>query len=139
MDDILKEFLVESYENMDRLDRDLVALEKEPHGEETLASIFRTIHTLKGGSGFLGLGNLELVAHAGENLLSKLRDGVIVITPELTNALLATVDAIRYMLSQIETTGNPGAKTFSTLIELLNGLSTGTAGVITPPPHPGDS
>ena len=56
MDDILKEFLVESYENLDRLDRDLVVLEKDPHSTETLGSIFRTIHTLKGTSGFLGFG-----------------------------------------------------------------------------------
>jgi two-component system, chemotaxis family, sensor kinase CheA len=59
MDEIVKEFLIESYENLDRLDRDLVALEKDPHGSETLASIFRTIHSIKGGSGFLAFGKLE--------------------------------------------------------------------------------
>ena len=122
MDEILKEFLVESYENMDRLDRDLVALEKDPRGKETLASIFRTIHTLKGGSGFLGFGKLEVVAHAAENLLSKLRDGIITINPELTSALLATVDAIRYVLGQIERVGQEGDKDFTSLIALLNRL-----------------
>jgi two-component system chemotaxis sensor kinase CheA len=59
MDEITKEFLVESYENLDRLDRNLVTLEKEPQSGETIASIFRTIHTLKGTSGFLGFGKLE--------------------------------------------------------------------------------
>ena len=125
MDEILKEFLVESYENLDRLDRDLVALEKDPANTETLASIFRTIHTLKGGSGFLGLGKLEAVAHAGENLLSKLRDGVIVIDPELASALLATVDAVRFMLGRIEATGQPGERDFSEVIALLNRLNGG--------------
>jgi hypothetical protein len=47
-DDIVKEFLVESYENLDRLDRDLVMLEKSPNDREILASVFRTIHTIKG-------------------------------------------------------------------------------------------
>jgi two-component system chemotaxis sensor kinase CheA len=85
VDEIVKEFLVESYESLDRLDRDLVALEKDPHEKETLGNIFRTIHTVKGGSGFLGFGKLEAVAHVGENLLSKLRDGVITFNPELAS------------------------------------------------------
>jgi two-component system chemotaxis sensor kinase CheA len=125
MDDITKEFLVESYENLDRLDRDLVALEKDPHAKDTLGSIFRTIHTLKGGSGFLGFGKLEAVAHVGENLLSKLRDGLLVINPEITSALLSTVDAVRAMLGEIEKTGQPGENDYSGLIELLTRLNDG--------------
>ena len=125
MDDITKEFLVESYENLDRLDRDLVVLEKDPHSKEILSSIFRTIHTLKGTSGFLGFGKLEAVAHVGESLLSKLRDGVLTINPEITSALLATVDAVRFMLGQIEKTGQPGEKDVSDLVKLLTRLNEG--------------
>jgi len=128
VDEITKEFLVESYENLDRLDRDLVALEKDPHAKETLASIFRTIHTLKGGSGFLGFGKLEALAHVGENLLSKLRDGVIVFNPELASALLATVDAVRFMLGQVEATGQPGDRDYGELIGLLARLNEDGAG-----------
>ncbi|MGD0511693.1 MAG: Hpt domain-containing protein, partial [Terriglobales bacterium] len=51
--DIVKEFLVESYENLDRLDRELVGLEKNPNDRDALSSIFRTIHTIKGTCGFL--------------------------------------------------------------------------------------
>ena len=134
MDEIAKEFLVESYENLDRLDQDLVALEKDPHAKETLASIFRTIHTLKGSSGFLGFGKLEAVAHVGENLLSKLRDGVITINPALTSALLATVDAVRFMLGQIEATGQPGDRDFSSLIDLLTRLNEGKCTDVAPIP-----
>ncbi len=54
-DDIVKEFLVENYENLDRLDRDLITLEKNPNNREVLGSIFRTIHTIKGTSGILGI------------------------------------------------------------------------------------
>ena len=85
MDDVVKEFLVESYENLDRLDRDLVELEKAPSDHEILSSIFRTIHTIKGTCGFLAFSKLESVAHVGESLLSRLRDGVLTLTPEITN------------------------------------------------------
>src|SRR5438128_1767504 len=80
MDDaIVKEFLVESYENLDRLDRDLVSLEQDPTSHSTLASVFRTIHTIKGTCGFLGFSRLEAVTHRGESLLSRLRDGELVL------------------------------------------------------------
>lgn len=125
MDEIVKEFLVENYENLDRLDRDLVSLEKDPRSKENLASIFRTIHTLKGTSGFLGFGKLEAVAHVGENLLSKMRDGVLMINPEIASALLATVDAVRFMLGQIEATGEPGNQDYSSLIAELARLNEG--------------
>ena len=134
MDDITKEFLVESYENLDRMERDLVALEKDPHSKETLGSIFRTIHTLKGSSGFLAFAQMEAVAHVGENLLSKLRDAVLTVNPEIASALLATVDAVRFMLGQIEKTGQPGEKDFSDLVNLLARLSDGTNSTPEAPP-----
>src|SRR5215470_14743888 len=93
LDPVVKEFLVESYENLDQLDRDLVALEKAPQDRERLASVFRTIHTIKGTCGFFGFAKLEAVTHAGENLLSRLRDGELLLDAEITSALLALVDA----------------------------------------------
>ena len=75
MDEIVKDFLIESNENLDRLDQELVKLESEPSSKELLASVFRTIHTIKGSCGFLGFARLEKLAHAGESLLSRLRDG----------------------------------------------------------------
>ena len=120
--EIVKEFLVESYENLDRLDRDLVGLEKNPHDKEALAGVFRTIHTIKGTCGFLGLNKLEKVAHVGENLLTRLRDGQLTLNPELTTALLSMVDAVRQMLSQIEKTGQEGERDDSLLIATLTRL-----------------
>ncbi len=75
LDEVIGEFLIESHESLDRLDRDLVALEEDPRSAETIASIFRTVHTIKGTCGFLGFEKLERLAHAAENLLGKLRDG----------------------------------------------------------------
>lgn len=122
MDDIVKDFLVESNENLDQLDRDLVTLEKDPTAREVLASIFRTIHTIKGTTGFLGFSRLESVAHVGESLLSSLRDGRLLLNAEITSALLAMVDAVRGMLASIENTGQEGQGDYASLIELLTRL-----------------
>ncbi len=127
MDDLIKEFLIESHENLDRLERDLVELEKDPHDKETLSSIFRTIHTLKGSAGFLGYGQLEAVSHVGENLLSRMRDGLLVINPDIAGALLSTVDVVRRMLGEIESTGAPEERDYSELIQLLDRLKDGPA------------
>lgn len=115
-DDIVKEFLVESYENLDRLDRDLVMLEKSPNDREILASVFRTIHTIKGTSGFLAFNKLGAVAHVAESLLGRLRDGQLALDGEITTALLTMVDAVRQMLTSIETSGLEGERDDSALI-----------------------
>ena len=108
MDDdaeIIAEFLVESHENLDQLDRDLVELEQNPGSRELLSSIFRTIHTIKGTSGFLAFGRLEKLTHVGETLLSQLRDGEKTMTPVIAEALLRMVDTVRALLDLIERTG----------------------------------
>jgi two-component system chemotaxis sensor kinase CheA len=117
--DIVQEFLVESHENLDQLDRDLVALEQQPGSRELLSSIFRTIHTIKGTSGFLAFNRLERVTHAGENLLARLRDGTQVMTPETTDALLRMVDVVRTLLTAIEESGAEGDVDVDGVIEAV--------------------
>lgn len=112
MDDdaeIIAEFLVESHENLDQLDRDLVELEREPGSRELLSSIFRTIHTIKGTSGFLAFNRLEALTHVGENLLSRLRDGQMEMTPPVAQSLLTMVDTVRALLDSVEATGKDEA------------------------------
>ncbi len=121
-DDIVQDFLVESYENLDRLDRELVGLEKDPSNRDALASVFRTIHTIKGTCGFLGFAKLEKVAHVGENLLTRLREGQLTLNRELTTALLGMVDAVRQMLSSIEASGEEGERDDTELIATLTRL-----------------
>ncbi|HET7321224.1 MAG TPA: Hpt domain-containing protein, partial [Longimicrobiaceae bacterium] len=104
MDDLLRDFLTESNENLLRLDREIVELEKSPGDLELLKSIFRTIHTIKGTCGFLDLGRLEQVAHSAENVLGLLRDGELAVTPEVVSDVLAAVDTIREILEGLETT-----------------------------------
>jgi two-component system, chemotaxis family, sensor kinase CheA len=124
LDEIIGEFLVESHENLDRLDQELIDLEQDADAD-TLASVFRTIHTIKGTSGFLGFGTLERVTHVGENLLSKLRDGELEVTAPITSALLAMVDAVRQILHDIESDGTEGPETFTDLVALLERLQSG--------------
>lgn len=119
IDDLTKEFLVESYENLDQLDRDFVALEHDPHAKDKLGSIFRTIHTIKGTCGCLGFSKLESVAHVGENLLSRLRDGELLMDVEMTSGLLKLADSIREILGFIESAGNEGGKDYADVKELL--------------------
>jgi two-component system chemotaxis sensor kinase CheA len=120
--ELIKEFLVESYENLDQLDRDLIALEKDPSSKATLASVFRTIHTIKGTCGFFGYNKLESVTHVGENLLSRLRDGKLHLTSEIATTLLKLVDAVRQMLNSIESERREGVVDYSQLIADLTQL-----------------
>jgi two-component system, chemotaxis family, sensor kinase CheA len=134
--DIVQDFLVESYENLDRLDRDLVGLEKNPRDREALVGVFRTIHTIKGTCGFLGFNKLEKVAHVGENLLTRLRDGHLTLNPEITIALLGMVDAVRQMLNEIKATGQDGDAGYPELRETLTRLQTPAASAAVAPPCP---
>jgi two-component system, chemotaxis family, sensor kinase CheA len=126
MDEIVAEFLVESIESLDRLDRDLLALERDPGSRDVLGSIFRTVHTIKGTCGFLGFGRLERVAHAAESLLAGLRDGSRSMTPEIAEVLLRTGDALRAMLDGIGATGAEGQDAHDDLVRDLSRLRGGS-------------
>ena len=142
MNDIVRDFLLESHESLAQLDLDLVTLEKEPSERETLARVFRTIHTVKGTAGFLGLAKLQSVSHAAETLLGRLRAGELTFNAEIANALLGVVDAIRQMLARLEVTGQEGDGDYSTQVQALERLtrapgSSRVRKVPTPPPEPG--
>ena len=136
IDEIVQEFLVESHENLDQLDRDLVALEREPGSRDLLGSIFRTIHTIKGTSGFLAFGRLESVTHVGENLLARLRDGKMSMTPQTTDVLLAMVDSVRELLASIEATGAEGDVDVAGVVERISALLDTPAATAGPVPTP---
>ncbi|MFN8024594.1 MAG: chemotaxis protein CheW [Acidimicrobiales bacterium] len=130
-DDVMVEFITESRENLDELDTALVTLEQHPD-PGVIAKIFRSIHTVKGTSGFLGLRTLESVTHIGENLLSKMRDGDLPVTQANTSALLSMVDAVRSILDHIESSGTEGDETYGPLIEELSRLNNGEAAFTAP-------
>ncbi|MGK5679466.1 chemotaxis protein CheW [Actinoplanes sp. URMC 104] len=118
--EIVGEFLMESHENLDQIDRDLVELEQDPNSRDLISRIFRAIHTIKGTSGFLAFSRLEKLAHAGESLLSKLRDGVMPVTPTTITTLLATIDGVRSILASIEETQAEGDVDIDSIIAQVN-------------------
>jgi two-component system chemotaxis sensor kinase CheA len=134
-----KEFLIECHENLEQLDTDLVGLEKATAPGPALGRIFRTLHTIKGSCSFLGFPHLEAVAHAGENLLGRLRDGQLALSLVVTEALLRMVDAIRKMLASVESTGNDGDADEKDLISQLNRLASDQTLVGTTAGRPGQA
>ena len=126
MDELTKEFLAESLEGLDRMDRCLTDLEQRPGDKDLLAEIFRSVHTIKGTTGFLGFSRLERLAHAGETLLGSLRDGRLTVNPELVGGLLQLMDGLREILRLIEKTGKEGTRATdddSALIKLMERLN----------------
>src|ERR1051326_4039994 len=101
MDDLLREFLTETNENLDVIDVELVRFEQEPNNARILDNIFRLVHTIKGTCGFLGLPRLQTLAHAAETLMGKFRDGLAV-TAEAVTLILATIDRIKEILAELE-------------------------------------
>ena len=149
MDDLTREFLLESQEGLDRMERALTDLESHPGDTELLAEIFRAVHTIKGTTGFLGFGRLEALSHAGENLLGLLRDGKLAANPEIVSGLLSLMDVLRGVLRSIETTGAEGEsqQQDAAMIQRLEALQRGGAAVaveepilvqaaVAPPAHP---
>jgi two-component system chemotaxis sensor kinase CheA len=124
-DQILDEFLLEAQEIFDQLDLDFVALEQNPDDKKLVGNIFRAMHTLKGSSGFFAFHRLEKVAHAGESLLSKIRDGALGLNEEITDALLGTSDRLREIVANIQKQRMESAGDDTTLIDWLKFLTDG--------------
>ena len=135
-DEILKEFLTESRENLDLLDREFVALESDPSAQHRIASIFRAVHTIKGTAGFLGFNRLVALTHAAENLLSLLRDGKLGLSAEMITTLLSVLDAVRLILASIENDGTEPADDWTALIEALHAHQEAPAKAPVAPPRP---
>lgn len=125
MDDLLNEFLTESAESLAVIDAELVKFEQNPQDTAILQNIFRLVHTIKGTCGFLGLPRLESVAHAGENVLGKFREGTLAVTPRAVTQILRCIDTIRTLLSELEETGSEPEGNDQELIDQLNAVASG--------------
>ncbi len=125
LQEVIDEFVAESYEGLDQIDNDLVVLEADPEAGEVLARVFRALHTIKGTCSFLDFGILESVSHSAETLLSKMRDGTIIADATIISALLEASDSIRAMLEHIETDGNDRVADYTALEARLNALAAG--------------
>ncbi|MGY3078351.1 two-component system chemotaxis sensor kinase CheA [Bradyrhizobium sp. LM6.10] len=137
MDDLLREFLTETGESLDTVDNQLVKFEQEPNNAKILDNIFRLVHTIKGTCGFLGLPRLEALAHAGETLMGKFRDGMPV-TGQAVTVILSSIDRIKEILAGLEATEAEPEGTDRDLIEKLeamveHGMAAMSAGVAAAP------
>ena len=126
MDDLLREFLTETSESLDTVDNQLVRFEQDPSNAKILDNIFRLVHTIKGTCGFLGLPRLEALAHAGETLMGKFRDGMPV-TAEAVTLILSSIDRIKEILAGLEATEAEPEGTDEDLIDKLHAMVEGGA------------
>src|SRR5262245_27484950 len=120
--EILREFLLETHENLALLDSDLVKLESNPSDKATLAQVFRTLHSLKGTAGFMGLAKLQAIAHSAESLLSRLLAGELTFNPPTATAVLRVVDAVREISAHVETSGTEGSGDYTEVVVELDRL-----------------
>lgn len=125
MDDLMRDFLAETSESLAILDVELVKFEQDPSDAEILMNIFRLMHTIKGTCGFLGLARLEKVAHAGEDVLGKFRDGELSPSPKAVSLILTCIDRIREILAALEEQGSEPDGNDEELIGRLAAMAAG--------------
>ncbi len=127
MQEILEEFYIEAEESLEELESDLVKLEAlaEESGTDfdLVNRLFRVLHTLKGGAGFLNLTAMTTVAHAGETLLDEVRSGAVQINKDVMDALLRTNDYLKEMLNVHRDGGEMESVEIGDIIEVLKALS----------------
>ncbi|MBY0532705.1 MAG: hybrid sensor histidine kinase/response regulator [Xanthobacteraceae bacterium] len=122
MEDLLREFLIETNESLDVVDNELVRFEQEPNNADVLGRIFRLVHTIKGTCGFIGLPRLEALAHAAETVMGKFRDGAPV-TAEAVSLVLVTIDRLKAILAELEATSAEPAGSDGDLIVQLEQMA----------------
>jgi len=122
MDELLQEFLGETGEHLDMVDRELVRFEQEPNNGNILRNIFRLVHTVKGTCGFIGLPRLEALTHAAESVIGQFRDGASVSSSAVT-AILETIDRIKEIMAELAEKGQEPPGHDGQLIDELRGLA----------------
>ncbi len=123
--EIFADFIIESKEHLETIEPNLLELEKAPDNLGLLNEIFRPMHSLKGASGFLGLNRINGLAHRAENILDELRKGTMGITPEIMDVILASTDALRQMIENLERTGGEGDVDTAPLIATIDAIMAG--------------
>jgi len=127
-----EDFLVEAQEHFELIEQNFLTLEESPGDLDILNGIFRSVHTIKGASGFLGLQKVQSLAHIGENILDDLRKGRMSVTPEVMELLFETVDVLKVLVNDVginlRKQGTPKDPEITRLIERLENFRSGTQG-----------
>lgn len=139
MQEILNDFLTESNEMLEVLDQRFVTLESDPTNTDLLNEIFRAMHSMKGSAGFLGFNNLVDVAHRGENILNKLRQGEMAVNPAIISIILETIDVIKAIMADIRESGTDSHVPTGAIAAKLDDILNGTTAVSAPTAAPAES
>ncbi len=123
--EILQDFLVESFELIEQLDQDLVELESTPEDLELLNRIFRVAHTVKGASSFLKFDILTRLTHHMEDVLNKARHGELSLTADVMDVVLESIDLMKELLNTIRDSGTDGNVEIENCVVKLDAISTG--------------
>ena len=134
MQEILNDFLTESNEMLEVLDQRFVTLESDPNNTDLLNEIFRAMHSMKGSAGFLGFNHLVDVAHRGENVLNKLRQGEMAVSPAIISVILETIDVIKAIMADIRETRTDTNVSTEAIAATLDGIINGTASTVAAAP-----
>lgn len=127
MQEILNDFLTESNEMLEVLDQRFVTLESDPNNTDLLNEIFRAMHSMKGSAGFLGFNHLVDVAHRGENILNKLRQAEMAVSPTIISVILETIDVIKAIMADIRESGTDNHTPTQVIAAKLDAILSGTA------------
>ena len=99
LDAVKQTFIVESSELLNDMESGLLILEKQPDDHNSINSVFRAAHTIKGSSGMFGYTGIVEFTHVLENFLEKLRQGKFTINSDMTAILLGCRDHIAELIS----------------------------------------
>ena len=138
MQEILNDFLTESNEMLEVLDQRFVTLESDPTNTDLLNEIFRAMHSMKGSAGFLGFNNLVDVAHRGENILNKLRQGEMAVHPAIISIILETIDVSKAIMADIRESGTDSHVPTGAIAAKLDDILNGTTPVSAPTAAPAE-
>lgn len=125
-EEILQDFLIESFELIEQLDQDLVELESRPDDLDLLNRIFRVAHTIKGASSFLNFDVLTHLTHHMENLLNMARHGDLTIDADVMDVILESIDLMKALLVRIRDSGVDGGLEIAHCVERLDAVANGT-------------
>lgn len=125
MDELIVDFLNEVQESLSTIDNELINLEKDPSNKDAITSVFRILHTIKGTAGFIGLNNLQKIAHSGENILGKIRDGEMPANGVNLSLVFESIDIIRSIVDVIQETSAEPAELNQSFIDRATAAENG--------------
>ncbi|WP_300125342.1 Hpt domain-containing protein, partial [Desulfovibrio sp.] len=123
--ELVADFIAEAKEHLETIEPNLLELEKAPDNLALLNDIFRPMHSLKGASGFLGLNRINHLAHKSENILDELRKGSMQVTSEIMDVILASTDALRQMIENLESTNSEGDVETESIMAQIDAIMAG--------------